>query len=74
MTIKTTGTSPSPSRDEQKLNRAEGAGPADPQLTPSNLDAKLGRQEGQPSPPPELTPSHDEASRPGRQGKGARGR
>jgi hypothetical protein len=73
MVIKSTGTSPSPSRDEQKLNRVEGPGPADPALTPTNVEAKLGRQEGQPS-DPALTPDHDTASRPGRQGKGSKRR
>jgi hypothetical protein len=74
MVIKTTGTSPSPSRDEQKLRRPEGQTPSEPKLTPDNVTAKLGRAEGAGPADVNLTPDHDAASRPGKQGRGSRRR
>jgi hypothetical protein len=68
--ITTKGTSPSPSRDEQKLNRPEGQGPADPKLSPDRTASKLGRLEGPPPADPQLSPPPDAAKRPGKAGRG----
>jgi hypothetical protein len=72
--ITTKGTSPSPSRDEQKLGRPDGQTPSDPALTPDNVTAKLGRVEGQSPANVDLSPDPAAAKRPGGQGKGARRR
>ena len=72
MTIKTTGTSPSPSptSDEAKM-RPPSTPPADPKLTPDH-DQALAGQGG--TVDPALSPPSDQAKRPGGQGKGARRR
>jgi hypothetical protein len=72
MAITSKGTSPSPSRDEQKLGGPEGQTPSDPALTPDNVAAKLGRVEGQSPPNVDLSPDPAAAKRPGEQGTGAR--